>query len=103
MKIGTELFFVYGKLRFKLRESAYEVHLLCCALEPRTNDKCLTKYSANCVGVPPSIVRDEKWSIRIVREQMRAVRVITLCFRSKYDKKFNVKSSDFRFRPLEPG
>lgn len=68
--------------------------LISCVLEPRTNDKCLTKYSANCVGVPPSIVRDEKWPIRIVREQMRAVRVITLCFRSKYDKKIHCEKAE---------
>lgn len=49
-------------------------------------DNHLTKYSANCAGAPPSIVLHEKWPIRIVHEQMRAVRVIKLCFRSKYDK-----------------
>lgn len=68
------------------------MHLMFILCARVSYDKCLTKYSANCVGVPPSIVRDEKWPIRIVREQMRAVRVITLCFRSKYDKKFTVKS-----------
>lgn len=62
-------------------------------------DNRLTKYSANCVGVPPSIVPHEKWPIRIVPEQMRAVRVITLCFRYKYDKKFAVKKLKFSLPP----
>lgn len=55
-------------------------------------DKILCQF---CRSTAFNCVPHEKWRIRIVHEQMRAVRVIKLCFKSKYDKKTPQKAEIF--------